>query len=231
MTSHFLMILKYTWCCFRLSTFFLITMTFLANSADAARQNVYCEFRWADNAALNVKGGNKFAKRKVRRRELERLVSMGAVVARVAADHGQHCQLNHIENTLIDTQIDKLLYRLDPQGRIPNCADLNAIVECRGSRFIDDDVDRDSLTQNSTTFQNPTVEGYRLDWCLHWGQQCGKAAATAWCKRKMGKADGFAKQWKKDENIGTTYVMGDGKVCNQQFCDGFRWIECGFSLD
>jgi len=91
-----------------------------------------------------------------------------------------------------------------------------------------------ALAQGSKTFNNPTIEGYRLDWCLRWGTQCGKSAADAWCSRKMGKADGYAKKWKQAVDIGAsfpTYVMGDKKICNQQFCDGFQWITCGFSLD
>jgi hypothetical protein len=90
------------------------------------------------------------------------------------------------------------------------------------------------LAQGSKTFTNPTIKGYRLDWCLHWGRQCGKPAADAWCARKMGKADGYAKKWQQAVDIGAsspTYVIGDGAVCNQKFCDGFRSITCGFSLD
>ena len=33
-----------------------------------------------------------------------------------------------------------------------------------------------ALAQGSKTFNNPTIGGYRLDWCLHWGTQCGKPA-------------------------------------------------------
>ena len=91
-----------------------------------------------------------------------------------------------------------------------------------------------ALAQGSQTFNNPTIKGYRLDWCLHWGKQCGEPAADAWCAKKMGKADGYAKEWKQAANIGAsfpTYVIRDGKVCNQRFCDGFQSITCGFSLD
>ena len=95
-------------------------------------------------------------------------------------------------------------------------------------------IDHAALAQGSKTFNNPMIRGYRLDWCLHWGKQCGKPAANAWCAKKMGKADGYAISWKQATNIGAstpTYVLGDKKVCGQQFCDGFQWIKCGFSLD
>jgi hypothetical protein len=91
-----------------------------------------------------------------------------------------------------------------------------------------------AYAQGSKLFSNPTIKGYRLDWCLHLGKQCGKPAANAWCAKKMGKADGYAKQWKKAVDIGAsfpTYVIGDGKICDQRFCDGFQSITCGFSLD
>ncbi len=94
------------------------------------------------------------------------------------------------------------------------------------------DSNKVALAQGSKTFHNPTIKGYRLDWCLHWGKQCGRPAADAWCSMKMGKADGYAIQWKQAVNIGVpTYVIRDRKICNQQFCDGFQWIKCGFSLD
>ncbi len=91
-----------------------------------------------------------------------------------------------------------------------------------------------ALAQGSQTFNNPKIQGYRLDWCLHWATQCGKPAANAWCAKKYGKADGYAKSWKIAADIGAsspTYVIGDGKVCNQAFCDGFKSITCGYSLD
>ncbi len=91
-----------------------------------------------------------------------------------------------------------------------------------------------ALAQGSKTFTNPMIEGRRLDWCLHWGKECGKPAANAWCQRKMGKADGYVIKWQIAPDIGAsspTYVLGDRKVCNKPFCDGFKSITCGFSLD
>jgi len=91
-----------------------------------------------------------------------------------------------------------------------------------------------ALAQGSKTFDKPTIDVYRLDWCLYWGKECGKSAANAWCAKQMGKADGYAIAWKQAKDIGAstpTYVLGDNKICNKQFCDGFEWIECGFSID
>jgi len=87
---------------------------------------------------------------------------------------------------------------------------------------------RPSFFQGGKTFTNPMIKGYRLDWCYQWGDQCGKPAADAWCAMRM-KAGGHAVDWKEAEDIGAsspTYVMGDGKICNQDFCDGFESITC-----
>ena len=76
------------------------------------------------------------------------------------------------------------------------------------------------------TFSNPSVGGNRLDACLHWGVECGQAAANEFCKTK-----GFtgAKSFAYAYDIGAqtpTLVMGDNKVCNAASCDGFASIAC-----
>jgi hypothetical protein len=72
-------------------------------------------------------------------------------------------------------------------------------------------------------FPNPTVNGMRVDLCLHWAQQCGKPAADAFC-RLSGYGGSSAHQVVHDRP--PTYVIGDKKVCNQGFCDGFSSITC-----
>lgn len=121
------------------SNFLIVGLIFLSvfaltlRDAQASRPRVSCEFSWKENQELNVKAGNKFRNATVRTSEYNRLIAMGSVPARVSADRGQHCQLNHPENTLIDTQIEKADFRLHHSGRIPNCSDLNAVVVCRGA--------------------------------------------------------------------------------------------------
>ena len=100
------------------------------------------------------------------------------------------------------------------------------------SGFVD--TNNVALARDSKTFRNPTIKGYRLDWCLYWAKQCGKPAADAWCDRKAGKGGGFAEKFEKAVNIGAshpTYVIAERKVCNQQYCDGFQWIRCGFGRE
>ena len=81
-------------------------------------------------------------------------------------------------------------------------------------------------------FNNPKIKDpnsgkmYRLDWCFHWGKNCGKVAADAFCKNYGFK---YAKNYEQDSDIGhltPTLVMGDSLICPQKYCDGFIFIEC-----
>ena len=83
-----------------------------------------------------------------------------------------------------------------------------------------------AFAQLTETFHEPMIKGYRLDLCLHWGRECGQAAAEA--------CDGHVVEWKTAPDIGAsspTYVMGDDKVCTENFCDGFKFITCKYSAD
>jgi len=77
------------------------------------------------------------------------------------------------------------------------------------------------------TFPSPMVKGLRLDWCKHFGSECGGPAAALFCK-EMGydKAARFV----LDQNIGgrgiPTLVIGDGRTCKGPTCSGFRAITC-----
>jgi OmpA family len=77
--------------------------------------------------------------------------------------------------------------------------------------------------QEKKVFENPTVDGGRLDFCLVWGDQCGKAAADAFCKMQ-GLAG--ANAWEPANDVGPTIVLTGRKPCNEQWCDGFASITC-----
>ena len=80
------------------------------------------------------------------------------------------------------------------------------------------------LFLSSTSFAQENVfikPSLRLDWCLHWGRDCGKPAADAFCQM-YGYAD--AESWKTEGGL-TTFVLGDGKICKGG-CDGFSSINC-----
>jgi len=65
--------------------------------------------------------------------------------------------------------------------------------------------------------------GYSVDNCLNWAANCGKPAADRYCQLN-GHPNGA-------QSFGTiamrpTWVVGDGKVCNQPGCVGFSAIQC-----
>src|SRR5262249_98509 len=79
-----------------------------------------------------------------------------------------------------------------------------------------------------STFSNPRYEGYRLDWWLDWGKNCGPQAAQAFCQQHQYT---LAIDWTIAEYIGATSptkVIGSGEVCGQDFCSGFSSITCKF---
>ena len=76
-------------------------------------------------------------------------------------------------------------------------------------------------------FDEPKIGPIRLDWCLTWQTNCGKPAADAFCKsRNFANASSFT----FDENIGSpsnpTRTLGDARICDQAYCDGFKSIQC-----
>lgn len=76
------------------------------------------------------------------------------------------------------------------------------------------------------TYANPTIDGFRLDWCLRWGAACGLPAAEEFCRR-MGHdgVRGFARA----DNIGAqspTLVLSGNQICRDAGCDGFSRITC-----
>lgn len=76
-------------------------------------------------------------------------------------------------------------------------------------------------------FDFPTIDGYRLDWCLRWATACGKGAADAFCRKK--DPTWHAAKWEGDWKIGKrtpTKVIETGQICDQEFCDGFKYIQC-----
>lgn len=82
------------------------------------------------------------------------------------------------------------------------------------------------------TYHDDTIKlnGYRLDWCLHRGTQCGKPAADAWCEfNNKTKLSSHATAFKQAPNIGryaSTYILGDKALCQSVGCDSFEYITC-----
>ena len=83
-----------------------------------------------------------------------------------------------------------------------------------------------SVQAETQRFNNPSVKGYRLDYCKHWGRDCGKPAADLWC---VDQGFQSAEAFEILPGIGSqtpTVVFGDGSVCNTADCSGFKYIDC-----
>ena len=146
MTVYHLFIIKRYWIFLGLVVLLLGLVVIPVDKAEA-RPTIYCKFSWADSEERNVQGWETATERKVRTKEYNRLVAMGEILARVAADRGAYCQLNHPENTLIDIKVTKADHKYNEGGRIPHCADLNAVVECQGDEEFIAEVHREPIQQ------------------------------------------------------------------------------------
>lgn len=76
------------------------------------------------------------------------------------------------------------------------------------------------------TFKKPRSGEFRVDWCYKWGIQCGETAANRYCRSKGYDA---ATDFIKANDIGDefpTKVLSSGQVCDEESCDGFKYITC-----
>ncbi len=116
------------------------------------------------------------------------------------------------------------------QGAYAKCWLKNAIPNPVRKRSCISGIKR-TIPKTMKTFRYPKINGYRLDWCRLWAQDCGEGAADTFCKRMGFKR---AINFQEDYDIGArspTYVIDSGKICNQSFCDGFKYITCAGKND
>jgi hypothetical protein len=78
----------------------------------------------------------------------------------------------------------------------------------------------------SNVFENPTINGIRVDGCMKWGPEgCGTPAANHWCRSK-----GFHRATSWDtEKVHPTIFQDPGssvKVCDFFFCGAFSRVAC-----
>jgi hypothetical protein len=76
------------------------------------------------------------------------------------------------------------------------------------------------------TFNKPKLGSYRLDWCYKWATQCGEVAADKYCKKQGYEGSSV---FSKANDIGgstPTKVLGTGQICDDDSCDGFKFITC-----
>jgi hypothetical protein len=80
------------------------------------------------------------------------------------------------------------------------------------------------LAQGAQRFEFPRSHGASVDWCAVWANGCGWEGAHQFCRRR-----GFARATGWDVfQPGHTYVIGDGRYCNGDFCKGFRDVTCSY---
>ena len=72
-------------------------------------------------------------------------------------------------------------------------------------------------------FPDPLVDGVPLDYCLHWGRDCGRPAADAWCRaRGFAAASAFEVRLQSPP----TRVLATGQVCDEVHCDRMVSVTC-----
>jgi len=75
------------------------------------------------------------------------------------------------------------------------------------------------------TFNNPRMNGYAVDRCLYYGQQCNQPAADEFCRRNgFQRARNFAWAF-----MAPTRILATGQICNvpgRGGCGGFTRITC-----
>lgn len=105
----------------------------------------------------------------------------------------------------------------NPQSAVANLAAARAAAATQPARLP---------SRHSRQFDAPRIDGRRLDWCLHWGSQCGKPAADAFCRSQGYQASDRSTIAADIGANDPTWVMGDAKTCSEKACDGFASIHC-----
>jgi hypothetical protein len=72
------------------------------------------------------------------------------------------------------------------------------------------------------TWNKPLYRDDRLDFCLNWGESCGKPAANAFCLRKRYAE---ARDFPVEENVSPTRLIGSKQRCISN-CDSFASVTC-----
>ncbi len=88
-------------------------------------------------------------------------------------------------------------------------------------------------TRFRRSYQKPTWQGARVDWCDQWAKDCGEPAADHFCQLRIG-GDAKATGFKKANDIGKTTptrTLVEGRTCAKAKCDGFETISCERSSD
>ncbi len=85
---------------------------------------------------------------------------------------------------------------------------------------------RSPKSDEQQRFLAPELGSYRLDVCLRRGAECGEPAAGIWCRQR-----GYhhASAWEQDRATNAsqpTLLLGEGRLCSGNGCQGFASITC-----
>lgn len=77
-------------------------------------------------------------------------------------------------------------------------------------------------TDSGRVYHEPAYNNIRVDRCWAFGDQCDKVAADRFCQMHgyAGSVD-----WGHAAHR-PTYVIGDKRICDESFCEGFTYIRC-----
>ncbi len=81
-------------------------------------------------------------------------------------------------------------------------------------------------------FRDPKVEGFALDKCKRWGQECGQPAADEFCRRnsytraESGERRGYLVEEDYGRTGNPTKIIGTGQLCRADFCDRISFVRC-----
>ena len=80
--------------------------------------------------------------------------------------------------------------------------------------------------ESAHVFHLPKTNGYRLDWCRHFENECGAPAAQTFCQ-KNGYPHLVSFQKQSHLNIPTMTIVSNA-ICNPKFhtCDSFTFVSC-----
>ncbi len=82
-----------------------------------------------------------------------------------------------------------------------------------------------AVAASTRSYFSPDYLGQPLAFCLEGNRECGRAAATAWCK-----ANGYddAMSFARRTNTGSDQLRhaDTGNLCASEKCMGFRQIKC-----
>jgi hypothetical protein len=190
------------------------TLNIAVQVADVLRKVGARSFAF-DYSSRRMCGGRTVMHRTVCRISIAALCGWAALIA---ADGVAFAQAGSIGGTIgkTDKSVSGVEQAEEPRDRKPSA---EGRAKARPSRHPES-----ARIVGPKTFQNPAINGIRIDGCLAnlIGDGCGTPAADAWCRSKgMSRAISSI-----NDTASPTYRQGDHSICRKQPCSAFAEIVC-----